>query len=48
MYRNSVLFEKTNARNAKRDYSKRKVEGKCFDCEKLTFYGKTCKGVCDK
>lgn len=39
-----------NARNYRffRDFARDLVEAKCYDCEKFTYYGKTCKGKCDK
>jgi len=33
-------YYKARARN--------EVDEKCFDCEKFTIYGKTCRGVCTK
>ena len=29
-------------------YAKKEVEMKCYDCEKWTYVGKTCKGACVK
>ena len=37
--RNFVFFEQ---------WTKRQVDGKCYDCEKWTIYGKTCNNECIK
>lgn len=41
---------KISARNYRffEAYAKQEAEMKCYECEKFTFYGKTCKGKCDK
>lgn len=31
-----------------RSFSRKEIERKCFDCEKLTYYGRICNGVCTK
>ena len=31
-----------------KQYSRKEIDAKCFDCEKLTYYGKTCNGHCIK
>jgi len=29
-------------------YARKEAEMKCYDCPKFTYYGKTCKGKCDR
>ena len=40
----------TSARNYAfyKAFAKGEVEAKCYDCEKFSYYGKTCKGECVK